>query len=124
MRKLALMVTIAGGLIAAGPVDAPGQDDFFRDREDDVERVGLRLVLLRDTGEHPQVTRRADVSAELAAERGIGVTQLRAEGASAVARLAWLIGLTDFASAYLALAEGTDPTPVPAIEALKARIAR
>ena len=108
----------------AGPVDAPGQDDFFRDREDDVERVGLRLVLLRDTGEHPQVTRRADVSAELAAERGIGVTQLRAEGDSAVARLAWLIGLTDFASAYLALAEGTDPTPVPAIEALKARIAR
>ncbi|MCW2622081.1 MAG: Mannose-6-phosphate isomerase [Frankiales bacterium] len=98
-------------------------DDFFRDREAELERPGLRLVLLRDGVEHPQVARRAEVSAALASERGVAVTTLRAEGVSAVARLASLIGLADYASTYLAILEGTDPTPVDAITALKERIA-
>ena len=99
-------------------------DDFFRDREQDVEReAGLALVLLRDSEEHPQVALRADVSAELARERALTVVQLRAEGASSFARLASLVGVTDYASAYLALLQGTDPTPVDAITALKQRIA-
>jgi glucose/mannose-6-phosphate isomerase len=101
----------------------PSGDDFFRDREQELERPGLRLVLLRDGQEHPQVARRADVSAALASERGVAVTTIRAEGVSAVARLASLVGLTDFASTYLAILEGTDPTPVDAITALKERIA-
>jgi glucose/mannose-6-phosphate isomerase len=37
-------------------------------------------------------------------------------------RLASLVGLVDFASVYLALAYGIDPTPVAAITELKARI--
>ena len=65
---------------------------------------------------------RADAVADLAAERGVGVSALRAEGDAALARLASLVGTTDFASAYLALLEGTDPTPVHAIAALKQRI--
>jgi glucose/mannose-6-phosphate isomerase len=98
-------------------------DDLFRDRGDDEDEDGqLTLVLLRDSEEHPQVTRRADVSVELAHERGIPVVQLAAEGSSAFARLAWLVGTTDYASAYLALAQGLDPTPVDAITALKERI--
>jgi glucose/mannose-6-phosphate isomerase len=70
------------------------------------------------------VARRADVSAELARERDVPVLQLRAEGGSAFARLASLVGLTDYASAYLALLQGIDPTPVDAITALKQRIAQ
>ena len=105
----------------AAPEDG---DDFFRDREQDVEReAGLTLVLLRDSEEHPQVALRAEVSAELARERALTVVQLRAEGASSFARLACLVGVTDYASAYLALLQGTDPTPVDAITALKQRIA-
>lgn len=96
--------------------------DFFRDRADEPERAGLRLVLLRDLDEHPQTARRAAVSAELAVARGVPVSTVRSEGLCALARLAALIGLTDFASTYLALAEGTDPTPVEAITALKERI--
>ncbi len=34
----------------------------------------LRLVLLADSGEHPQVARRRAASAELASERGIRVS--------------------------------------------------
>jgi len=100
-----------------------GKDDFFRDRGEDLEReAGLALVLLRDSEEHPQVARRADVSAELARERSLNVVQLQAEGGSSIARLASLVGLTDWASAYLALLQGTDPTPVDAITDLKQRI--
>jgi glucose/mannose-6-phosphate isomerase len=98
-------------------------DDFFRDRtEDDEGGPSMRLVLLRDTEEHPQVTRRADVSRQLAEDRGIGVSSLQAEGSSSFERLASLVGLGDWASTYLALLEGRDPTPVDAITELKQRI--
>ena len=110
----------------ASRVDVAGDpDDFFRDRADDVEQAGcLALVLLRDSEEHPQTALRADVSVELAREREVPVVELRAEGDSAFARLASLVEMTDFASTYLALLQGTDPTPVDAITALKGRIAR
>lgn len=110
----------------AGRVEAAGDaDDFFRDREQDVEHASsLALVLLRDSEEHPQTALRADVSAELAREREVPVVELRAEGDSAFARLGSLVAMTDFASAYLGLLQGIDPTPVDAIAALKGRIAR
>jgi glucose/mannose-6-phosphate isomerase len=100
-------------------------DDFFRDRADDVEQAGvLALVLLRDVEEHPTTSLRADVCLELARERQVPVLELRAEGSSRLARLASLVAVPDFASAYLALLQGTDPTPVEAIAALRARTGR
>jgi glucose/mannose-6-phosphate isomerase len=119
-----------GAMLAAIPAEDTDPEDldlFFRDRAEDPEpRVSmpLRLVLLRDLEEHPQVTRRADVSAELALSRGIEVSELRVSGDSPLERLASIVGLTDFASVFLALLYGVDPTPVDAIGALKARIAR
>ena len=80
--------------------------------------------MLFRSGELPQVALGADVCADLAAERGVGVSALLAQGLSAPARLASLVGLTDFASTYLALSRGTDPTPVEAIGALKRRTQR
>ncbi len=107
----------------AGKAASADADDFFRDRGSDVDEEGrLTLVLLRDSEEHPQVARRADVSAELARERDVPVLQLQATGGSSFARLASLVGLTDYASTYLALVQGLDPTPVDAITALKERI--
>jgi glucose/mannose-6-phosphate isomerase len=99
-------------------------EDLFRDRVDDEapEVTRMRLVLLRDSEEHPQVARRASVTQQLADERGIGVSSLVAEGVSAFERLASLVATVDWASAYLAILEGRDPTPVDAITALKERI--
>jgi glucose/mannose-6-phosphate isomerase len=108
----------------AGGGGRPSDDDLFRDREDDVDAGRLALVLLRDTDEHPQTARRADVSRHLAEERGIPVHVLSAEGASPFERLARLVGTSDYASTYLALAEGLDPTPVEAITELKTAISR
>jgi glucose/mannose-6-phosphate isomerase len=103
----------ATGLDGAG-LDGAGQDG---------PGVPLRLVLLRDSREHPQVTRRREESARLAAQRGIGVTELAASGGGPLERLASLVQLIDYAAVYLAIALGIDPGPVEAIQELKARIA-
>jgi glucose/mannose-6-phosphate isomerase len=107
----------------AGSANRP-VEDLFRDRVDDeaTELTRMRLVLLRDTEEHPQVSRRTAVTEELADERGVGVSTVRADGASAFERVASLVAMADWTTAYLALLEGFDPTPVDAITALKDRI--
>ncbi len=93
------------------------------DDEDPRPAVPLRLVLLRDSEEHPQVTRRREVSAELAGQHGIGVTELAADGETALMRLAGLLQLIDYAAVYLGIAIGVDPGPVAVISELKERIA-
>ena len=102
-----------------GPFAAP-PDAARADRE---PPLPLRLVLLRDTHEHPQVARRREESARIAAERGIEVTELAAAGDQPLERLASLVQLIDYASVYLAIANGIDPAPIAAIQELKARIA-
>jgi len=110
-----------------GASAASGSDptDFFRDRLDDAARVALRLVLLRDSeGEaaQPRLAIRADALAQLARERGLRVTEIKAAGSSPLERLASLIGLADYASVYLALATGTDPMTLPALSDLDERL--
>jgi glucose/mannose-6-phosphate isomerase len=83
----------------------------------------LRLVLLRDSREHPQVARRREESARLARQRGIEVTELAASGDGPLERLASLVQLIDYATVYLAIGHGVDPAPVTVITELKARIA-
>ena len=97
------------GLAPAGPGQAPP--------------VPLRLIMLRDTHEHPQVSRRREESARIAGDRGIEVTELAAAGDQPLERLASLVQLIDYASVYLAIANGIDPAPIAAIQELKARIA-
>ena len=85
--------------------------------------VPLRLVILRDSQEHPQVARRREASVELAGQRGIEVSELAAEGEQPLERLASLVQLTDYATVYLGIASGIDPGPVAVIGDLKDRIA-
>jgi glucose/mannose-6-phosphate isomerase len=110
------------GFFGAGRASSgPPESDFFRDRAEDGE-TGLHLVLLRDTEEHPQVAKRREASARLARDRGVPVTELVAEGTHPLERIATLIALADYATVYLAIALGVDPTPVAAIQTLNARI--
>ncbi len=107
----------------AGPASQDG-DHLFRDRVDEPDAAHLRLVILRDSAEHPQIARRREGSVELARARGIEVTELLAEGTSPLERLAGLVALPDFGSVYLGLLYGIDPTPIAAIAELRERIAR
>ena len=107
------------GLFAGGPDGPDGTDGPATG----LPPVPLRLVLLRDSHEHPQVARRREESARLAAGRGIEVTELAAAGSGPLERLASLVQVIDYATVYLAIAQGIDPGPVAPIAELKARIA-
>lgn len=107
------------GVLAGGSAE----QDLFRDRVDDDKPLRLRLVLLHDDDE-PMTATRVDASEELADERGVPVSRLTSEGRHPFERLASLVGLVDYASVYLAVGAGIDPTPVAPIDALKARLAR
>jgi len=101
----------------------PAEGEVVLDEEKDPRPpVPLRLVILRDGQEHPQVARRREVSAELAAQRGIGVSELAADGDTPLQRLASLIQLIDYATVYLGIAIGVDPSPIAVISELKERI--
>jgi glucose/mannose-6-phosphate isomerase len=101
--------------------DGPlAQRDIFGDSPS----LALRLFVLRDLEEHPQVSRRRAMSLRLAQDRGVAVSEITAEGAHPLERLASLVGLADYGSVYLALGFGIDPVPVSAVAELKARISQ
>ena len=85
--------------------------------------LGRHRARQEQTEEHPQVARRREVSTELAAQRGIEVSELAADGGTPLQRLASLIQLIDYATVYLGIAIGVDPGPIAVIGELKERIA-
>jgi glucose/mannose-6-phosphate isomerase len=111
------VVTFDGAFASGGS----GGDDIFRDRLDDDDAVRLRVVVLRDD-DGEATTVRVRVSEQVASERSVPMTVLTAEGASPVERLASLVCLTDFATVYLAILQGIDPSPVPPIDEVKRRL--
>ena len=82
----------------------------------------LRLILLSDPAAHPQVARRQAASAELATDRGIRVSELAMEGEHPLPRFASVVQLIDYATVYLGIASGVDPTPIDIIQELKEQI--
>lgn len=81
------------------------------------------LIALRHDGEHPDVVARFPLSIRIAQEAGATVEEVRGAGTSPLGRLMSLVIMGDFTSAYHALAHGVDPTPVAAIDRLKAALA-
>ena len=115
------IVTFDGTMVAGGA----GDDDFFRDRLDDPDgSARLRLVVLADTDEHPRLAARRVAATEIAQERGVPTNEIVPEGSSPLERLASFVALGDYASVYLALLLGIDPTAIAPIVDLKARVAR
>lgn len=105
-----------------------GDQDFFRDREDETDSVRMRLVLVRDAVEAAYTAAAARGAEDIAAGRNIAVSTVRAgegelEGASPLERLAYLIGTLDFASVYVALGAGLDPSAGAAISEMRERTA-
>lgn len=108
------------GVLASGE---RSDDDFFRDRVDDpAGDRRLRLVILRDSVEHPRVRARREAARAIAAERGVPVSEIATEAGGPLTRLASLVGVIDFVTVYLAVLLGIDPTPVTPITELKSRI--
>jgi glucose/mannose-6-phosphate isomerase len=95
------------------------------DETDEDEASGptsLRLVVIADPEEDQLVGAQRAAVTELAALRGIGMSELSMDGEHPLVRLAGVVQLTDYASVYLAIASGIDPGQAAAIQDLKARI--
>jgi glucose/mannose-6-phosphate isomerase len=87
-----------------------------------VTAATVALFLYDGSGE-ARLTQRAELTARAYEERGVSTELVAARGASRLARLFSLVQLGDYVSCYLALLYGVDPTPVDAIQALKASLA-
>ena len=80
------------------------------------------VVMLRDRFTHQRTQRRMDITAELIERHTTGVAQVQSQGESLLARILSLITVGDWASLYLAVLYGQDPTPVVRIQELKRRL--
>jgi len=79
-------------------------------------------IILRDRQDHPQVKKRIEITKEILQGQGVEVEEVYSQGEGLLARTFSLIYAGDFASFYLAILNGEDPTPVKRIDYLKKRL--
>ena len=79
----------------------------------------IAVVFLRDVDELPRVKTRMKITKGIVSEFTNRVIEVHSEGKYLLARIFSLIYLGDWASYYLALMNGVDPTPVRVIDYLK-----
>ncbi len=106
----------------ADMADLPDWDLDYEETEPASGFTALRLVLIADPGEDQRVGAQRAAVTELAAQRGVGMSELAMDGEHPLVRLAGVIQLADYASVYLAIASGIDPGRTVAIKDLQARI--
>jgi glucose/mannose-6-phosphate isomerase len=80
------------------------------------------VILLRDEGEAPEITRRFELVREMLAPAAGGVSEAWARGASRLARILSLAYASLWVSFYVAVLRSVDPWPVPMLEELKRRL--
>lgn len=85
---------------------------------------GLAVIMLRDKGDNQRTSKRMDIIGSMVKRYGITVTETESIGNALAARIFSLIYTGDFASYYLALLNGRDPTPVERIAHLKKELAK
>ncbi|MGP9020488.1 SIS domain-containing protein [Streptomyces sp. BR1] len=96
------------GILLAGSLAAGADpDDFFRDRVEEPAALHARVVLLRDRPAGGLSA--APAARELALSHEAQISELEPEEGTELECLAELLAVTDFATAYLALAS----TPLP-----------
>lgn len=84
----------------------------------------LAIIILRDPGDHDRVKKRMDITREVVKTRVARVMEVEARGQSFLAKFYSLSYIGDYASFYLALEYGINPTPVKVIDYLKAELAK
>lgn len=83
-----------------------------------------RAVILHDKGDYHRVSLRMKITRTLIERAGGKVIEAVSQGESVLARMFSLIHLGDYASYYLAILYGNDPTPVEVINYLKGELAK
>jgi glucose/mannose-6-phosphate isomerase len=83
----------------------------------------MSLVMLRHDSEHPQISRRFEITADLVRRWVASVVEIRAQGEGDLAQLLDLIYFGDYVSLWLAADAGVDPGPVEVLTWLKQQLA-
>lgn len=84
----------------------------------------FHAILLRDPDDHPRTKVRFDALAEIIKPSVGGITTVEGKGATLLSRMFTSIYLADWVSYHMAILNKEDPTPVPVIQTLKARLAK
>ncbi len=82
------------------------------------------IILLQDPEDHPQVSKRFNALKNMLNTSTSEIISLAGNGNSLLARVFSLIYLADWVSFYLAILNGTDPTPIPMITKLKKEMSK
>lgn len=83
----------------------------------------LYVILLASFTNHPRVAARVRITAQVLQQKGVMHQVVDAQGNSPVAQMINSILIGDYASYYLALLYGSDPTPVRLLDFFKAQLA-
>lgn len=82
------------------------------------------VVMLRDPEDHPRVQKRMQITRSIIENKVKKVIEIESQGQSFLAKFYSLAYIGDYASFYLALEYGINPTPVETIDYLKAELAK
>jgi glucose/mannose-6-phosphate isomerase len=89
------------------------------------EQLPRTMVLfLESPADHPRNHLRAEVTRKVLMLQGLGTDTFSAQGNSALANQWTALHFGDYLAYYLAMVYGVNPTPVEAIESLKAELGR
>lgn len=81
-------------------------------------------IILRDKQDNERIQKRIDISKTIIKDKVKSIIEVYSQGESYLARVFSLIYVGDYASAYLALEYGINPTPVKMIDFLKEQLAQ
>lgn len=82
----------------------------------------VMLIFLRSPSDHPRNRLRSDLTRKTFMLEGLNTDFVDARGNTPLANMWTCLHLGDYIAYYLAIAYGIDPTPVDALEALKAEM--
>jgi bifunctional phosphoglucose/phosphomannose isomerase len=81
-------------------------------------------IILRDAEDHPRIAKRMDATRNILKKDKRKVLEVSSSGAGLLSRIFSLIYIGDFVSFYLAILNGSDPTPVEKITMIKKEMAK
>ena len=80
------------------------------------------VIFIYDDADFPKIKERMNITRDLIAAEGVQVITVQSQGRSPLARALYSIYLGDFASYYLAILNGVDPTPISRIDLFKSML--
>lgn len=82
----------------------------------------FHVIILRDKDDHPRILKRMEITSNLIKSKGAEVTTMDIPEGGLLFKIFSTLILGDWASYYLALEYGVDPTPVVMVEDLKSKL--